>query len=251
MKIIPGVLKELLSHVPTVLFQATDWSALASELPKLSRRLIQREGYTELFRHHSEFLIPFEINLEQSLDNKNSSPLPPESAEKVLTLYFCQLFSSKGLFIDLRPSHLDFKQGKLFWNPTGLWTKFSEEFRQGIIKIYDGFYGDNDQLFQAGLIEIGLASSHWSPKDLAKLGDLFRAHFSSSSIEEMVFDLDTFKDSLMEITHFLLEKKVIISNDFLYLGIYLVTFYSSMEQTKAPINVKATYFKVREQFQKI
>ena len=248
MKIVPGVLKELISHVPTVLFQATDWSALASELPKLSRRIIQREGYTDLFSHHSEFLDPFEIKLVPNLDKRNSSSLPPESAEKLLTLYFCQLFSSKGIFLDLRPGNVYFSNNLLFWQPTGLWTQFSEKFRIGVIKIYDGFYGNNDKLFQNGLIEIGLASTDWPEEDLTKLADLFRSHFSSSSIEEMSFELDTFKESLIKITHFLLEKKVIISNDFLYLGIYLVTFYASMEQTKARINVRAIYLKVREHF---
>ena len=61
MRILPGVLKELLKHVPTVLFEAVEWSVLASELPKLSRRIIQKEGYNELFELQSAFLSHFTI----------------------------------------------------------------------------------------------------------------------------------------------------------------------------------------------
>ncbi len=245
MRILPGVLKELLKHVPTVLFEAVDWSVLAHELPKLSRRLIQKEGYQELFEQHQSFLKPFDINLTGNIQNHLDLKHDLWSSEKILTLYFAQLFSPHGLFLDLRTNHFEVAKPVLNYHPSGLWTKFSDEFSQGLGEIYDGFYLGKDELFQSGLIKLGLSSPNWPQKDREELAQLFKSHFGSSVNQEMSFELESFQASLVNITHFLLEKKVKISNDFLYLGIYLVTLYSALEKSRVRINVKNIYMDVR------
>jgi predicted unusual protein kinase regulating ubiquinone biosynthesis (AarF/ABC1/UbiB family) len=247
MRILPGVLKELLKHVPTVLFEAVDWSVLGHELPKLSRRLIQKEGYQELFEQHQSFLRPFQINLVDHVDKQFDIKHDLWASEKILTLYFAQLFSPHGLFLDLRTNHFDVAKPQLNYHPSGLWTKFSDEFSQGLAEIYDGFYLSNDELFNNGLIKLGLSSPDWPQKDREELAQLFKSHFGSSVSQEMSFELESFKSSLVNITHFLLEKKVKISNDFLYLGIYLVTLYSALEKSRVRINVKNIYMDVRSQ----
>lgn len=102
MRILPGVLKELLKHVPTVLFEAVEWSVLASELPKLSRRIIQKEGYSELFGKLSSYLAPFQIELVTQMDKQFDPQDKKLAAERILALYFAQLFSPHGLFSTLR-----------------------------------------------------------------------------------------------------------------------------------------------------
>jgi predicted unusual protein kinase regulating ubiquinone biosynthesis (AarF/ABC1/UbiB family) len=246
MRILPGVLKELMKHVPTVLFSAVEWSELASEIPKLSRRIIQKEGHDELLQKQKEYLKPWGIELVNEVDHHFQFNKNQAAAEAILTLYFAQLFSPHGLFLDLRPNHLDMQHDQLRWHPTGLWTKFSKEFYQGLYDIYDGFYQDNEALYHQGLLKLGLVSPDWSQEERIKLAELFKAQFGSSLEEGMIFELDAFKDSLLKVAHFLLEKRVKISTDFLYLGIYLVTMYSAMEKTKVKINVKQTYLKVRE-----
>lgn len=245
MRILPGVLKELLKHVPTVLFEAVEWSVLAHELPKLSRRLINKEGFEELSSFQQDFLQPFDIQLTDEVDKHFEFKHDLWSAEKILTLYFAQIFSPQGLFLDLRPNHFDQRKPHLRWQPSGLWTKFSPEFSEGLIEIYDGFYFGNDGLFNSGLIKIGISSPAWPQSDRDELSSLFKSHFGSSVSEEMSFELETFKSSLMKITDFLLEKKVNISPDFLYLGIYLVTLYSTMEKTRVRVNVNKIYLQVR------
>lgn len=247
MRILPGVLKELLKHVPTVLFEAVDWNVLAHELPKLSRRLIQKEGYAELFEEHQKFLAPFEIHLVSDVSSELHIQHDLWASEKILTLYFAQLFSPHGLFLDLRLNHYQVAKPVLNYHPSGLWTKFSPEFSQGVAEIYDGFYLNDDAQFESGLIKLGLSSSSWPESDRRELAQLFKSHFGASVDNEMVFELESFKTSLINIAHFLLEKKVRVSNDFLYLGIYLVTLYSALERSRVRINVKKIYLNVREQ----
>jgi len=246
MRILPGVLKELMKHVPTVLFEAVEWNVLASELPKLSRRIIQKEGYVELFDLQSAFLAPFNINLVAQLGKKVDLHKQKIAAEKILTLYFAQLFSPHGLFLDLGPTHFELNEGTLNFKPTGIWTQFSSKFSEGLTDIYDGFYFEDEKLFHQGMLKSGLSSDSWPEEDRQKLAQLFKSHFGSSLTTEMSFDLVSFKESFLKVADFMLIKKVNISTDFLYLGIALVTMYSSLEKIKETVNVKEIYMDVKK-----
>lgn len=248
MRILPGVLKELVRHVPTVLFQAVEWSELASELPRISKRMISKDGFATLFAGQREHLKTWQIEL--TTDDLSPIKIKAEHnqwlAQKWLTLFFAQLHSPEGLFLDLRSQHFALEYSLLKWHPTGLWVKLEENFRQGLFKVYDGFYNDQPELFRQGLSEIGLLSFSWPEEDQRKLCELFKAQFGSDPNFEMHFDLDDFRNAMMTMANFLLKKKVKISKDFLYLGINLVTLYSSLEETREKIPVKKIYLKVRE-----
>lgn len=245
MRILPGVLKELLKHVPTVLFQVVDWNELVSELPKLSRRMLQKEGYEDLLGLQRDALAAEDIVLtHEPLDQMNYTP-DKKSAIRCLTLYFEQLYSPDGLFLDLRSHHFIAKDEELWWHPSGLWTQFSEEFRQGLLNVYEGFYLEKEELYQRGLISIGLLNPDWSQEDRQKLADLFKAQFGEARTSEMKFELDHLRDAIMKMTDFLMEKKVKITKDFLYLGIYLVTLYSHLELSGHKLPVKDIYLKVK------
>lgn len=248
MRILPGVLKELSKHVPTVLFQTVEWSELAHELPKISRRMIQKEGYEDLFTANKELLHPYNIMLMDSAQTQTKLKSDKWVGEKVLTLYFTQLFSSSGIFLDLRSSHFENQNPELKWHPSGLWTKFNDNFRLGLLDVYEGFYLENDDLYYEGLEKIGLLKPDFSPEDKKLLGDLFREQFGKALDEDMQFDLEHFKTTIIKMSDFMLKRKVHISKDFLYLGIYLVTLYSTLEETNAKLPVKQIYLEVRGRF---
>lgn len=246
MRILPGALKELSRHVPTVLFQVVEWSELTAELPRLSRRLLHREGHDELFPKQKSFLAPLEINLTEHKLNKPETKMSPWAAERYLTLFFAQLFSPHGLFLDLRPEHYKEENGELLWHPTGLWTKFGDKFQEGLLEIYDGFYLEDEVKYESGLKKIGLISDSWTQDEKEELSKLFKTQFGTSISGNMIFSLEEFKESLFKIGHFLLVKKVTITKDFLYLGIYLVTLYANLEESKIALPVKDIYLKTKE-----
>ena len=248
MRILPGVLKELSKHVPTVLFQTVEWSELAHELPKISRRMIQKEGYEDLYTANKTLLHPYNIMLTDLPLTQTKLNSDKWVGEKILTLYFTQLFSSDGLFLDLRSNHFDNQYPELRWHPTSLWTQFDEKFRRGLLDVYEGFYLENDDLYYEGLEKIGLLKTDFSPEDKKQLGDLFRDQFGKALDEDMQFDLEHFKTSIIRMSDFMLKRKVHISKDFLYLGIYLVTMYSTLEETQAKLPVKQIYLEVRGRF---
>ncbi len=249
MRILPGVLKELAKHVPAVLFETVEWTELAGEIPKLSRRMIQKEGYKELFDANQELLDSFGVNLIPEALPVASMTDHKLCGERLLTIYFVQLFSTNGVFLDLRYTHFHDKDGTLDWNPSGLWTKLEENFRQGLLKVYEGFYLEKDEIYYRGLEEIGLLRSDFSREDKQQLGELFRAQFGGALNQEMSFDLAHLRNSIIGLSNFMLEKKVSISKDFLYLGIYLVTLYSTLERLGNKYPVKKIYLEVRNCFE--
>lgn len=243
LKFLPGALKELLKHVPTVLFQVVEWKVLMAELPVLSRRLLQKEGHSELFDQLAPELQRYDVKLTHEAIEKIPYEANEWSARICLHLYFVQIFSPHGLFLDLRPIHFDTESTELKWHPSGLWTQFDEEFRNGLIQVYDGFYMENQEAYFQGLEKIGLVGADWTDADKEKLGELFKAQFD----HEMIFDLENFRSVIFKLADFLLQKKVNITKDFLYLGIYLVTLYSHLQESQVRLPVREIYLKVREE----
>lgn len=248
-KMLPGVLKELLMHVPTVLFKVVNWNELVSELPKISRRVLQKEDFERMFEHQSRLLEAFQIKLTKEQLKSNSHQATRWSGERLLELYFAQLFSSEGLFIDLRSLHFHGHPSYLDWHPTGLWTRFEEKFRQGLLEVYEGFYLEDEAKYHSGLNSIGMLNAEWSDQDKQLLSELFKAQFGSALTSEMNFDLDHLRSAILKMSEFMLKKEVNISKDFLYLGIYLVTLYDHLEKGQIKYPVKDIYLKVRKHFQ--
>jgi hypothetical protein len=248
LRMLPGVLKELLKHVPTVLFKVIDWGELASELPKLSRRMLQKEGHVEMFNHQIKHLCPFSVKLIDGDIKSRVHDLDRNNGERLLELYFAQLFSSDGLFVDLRAQHFHASEECLEWYPSALWTKFSDKFRSGLLDVYAGFYLENEAKYKQGLCEIGLLNESWSDADKNELSDLFKKQFGDAVNAHMEFKLDHLRDAILGMSNFMLKKEVNISKDFLYLGIYLVTMYSTLETVPAKFPVKEIYLRVSKAF---
>jgi hypothetical protein len=243
MRFLPGVLKELLKHVPALLFSVVEWKELSSELPKLSQRILQKEGFKDLLDDQRERLAHFGVCLREEPATDPDYFVSKENGEKILGLYFAQLFSTKGVFLDLRNSHFS---EALNFHPSGLWTKFSDSFQRGILEVYEGFYLEDEDLYMQGLLGLGLLNPSWGTSEKKELADLFKDQFGSAQTEEVKFELEKFTNSIIRMTEFLIEKKVKINPDFLYLGIYLVTLYSHLDQCKEALPVKRVYLSVRE-----
>lgn len=246
MRILPGFLKELSKHIPAVLFETVEWSELASEIPKISRRIIQKDGYEELFNSYKNQLLVEKICVREMLSG--DLELSHAMGERILTLYFAQVYSDQGVFLDLRSSHFASDDQFLEWHPNGLWVKFDPSFLKGLREVYEGFYLENEELYYKGLLEIGLLREDFSIDDKKILADIFKKQFGNSLHEDIKFEMDHLNQSMIKMSEFMLNKKLKISKDFLYLGIYLVTMYSTLEKINAKLPVKAIYLKSRDRF---
>jgi hypothetical protein len=215
-----------------------------SEVPVLSRRMLQKEGYSELADKQKEILKDLPVCVRH--EAVNGPKFKPGDAKTILSIFFRQLFSPYGVFLDLRSLHFNHETDVLLWNPGVLWTKFAPEFREGLIEVYDGFYEGKDELYRSGLVKIGLLNLNWSLEDQNKIMEMFRKQFGAD-LANVAFKVEDLTNGIVSMAQFLLERKARIKKDFLYLGIYLVTMYGTLEETGESLPVKEIYLSSRNQ----
>ena len=247
---LPDVLKELIKHVPSLMFEIVDWKDLARELSKVTPRLLKKEGYSDFFARQQAFLSAIGVNLIISTSSKEIPTTSDQATgEVILRTYFSQLYSPHGLFIDLRLQHFYNGPDGVTMKPSSLWVTFKDEFRNGLIKMYQGFYYENDTKLEEGLIETGLLKAEWPTGKKDELKSILKNHFAQSLDEGMVFELEHFKNSFVKIANFLINNKVIISHDFIYLGIYLISLYLGLQTIKAPLPVSRIFKEIDAKFE--
>jgi hypothetical protein len=238
---LPSAFKDLLKHVPTILFEVVSWNALMKDAALLSKRLITGEGVDNARQEVTS-------RLPTGVQFVDFAPTPPATAEsrqmlgeKILAVYFKQLTCPGPMFLDLRLSGFGVANNQVAWNPTSLWGEFSAGFVDGLGDLYGGFYGQDKTRFEKGLDKTGLIQASWSEEDRDRMATLFRAHFGQSLDAPMSFKLETFQKSFQAVFTFLMEKKVHLTTDFLLLGVMLVTLYLSLEELGGEYSVASIY----------
>ena|GEM_PF-914824 len=239
---LPGVVKELVKHVPDLALEVTDWDGVLRDLPVLSRRLLTGAGASGLIEAQQKLpgnLVHFTSRIPAS-----GTPPSREKNDAILRWYFAQLHCPEGLFVDLRGRHFEWKNHRLEFHPSGFWYRFTEDFRNGILTLYQGFYRGDEQRFEEGLVATGLLDRSWPAAEQSELKMLFRSHFGNSLEHPMRFTLAGFQESFLRIFQFLLRKKVRLSSEFMVFGIYLVTLYLALEEGGHSHAVKSLFTEV-------
>ncbi len=238
---LPGAFKDLLRHVPTLLFDVVSWNALLKDATTLSKRMLTQEGAAEAREALAPQLPPGLSFSDQPL----TPPATPEArrllGEKILALYFVQVHSGTAMFLDMRLTGFGLTSSGIGWNPTTLWASFSPLFRTGVQELYAGFYLQDALRFERGLLHTGLIAEHWAPHEKERMASLFRAHFGQAIEAPMRFELAGFQHSFQAVFQFLLEKKVQLTTDFLLLGVMLVTLYLALEELGGEYPVAKIY----------
>lgn len=248
MRFLPEILKEMLKNVPTLLFDVVDWKELTQVLPLMSKRILAREQVVPLLQEVSPSFEKFNLKLGNDILGTPTNESTDEEKKQIATIllkaYFQQLYNKQGQLLDLRAEFFGFKEHTLYWRPNGIWAVWKEEFRLGLLEVYQGFYLENEDMFRSGLESIGLIQKDWKKEDQEEMAALFKGHFKSSLSDNMHFNIEDFKRSFINIFHFLLEKKVRMSADFMHLGIMLVTLYLHLEELNIPLPVKDIFLEV-------
>lgn len=245
---LPGALKDLLRHVPTLLMDVVDWKAMGEVLPKLTQRLLTGAGSDDV-RQKLTTIIPKELHFISKVDKKDLNELQKvELGELILELYFCQVLSGQPMFLDLRLSHFGIDENNYLWSPGHLWGEFNPDFVVGIRELYDGYFNNTEEVFARGLLQTGLVQPDWSDEDKKEMSDLLRATFDGGKASTPLhFSLASFQQSFQKVFDFIIEKKGTLGSDFVLLGIMLVTMYMSLEELGQPHLIAAQYEKAKNQ----
>ena len=151
--------------------------------------------------------------------------------QRILELYFHQVFSDGLTLLDLRLARFSEEGGALSWNPSGALADWSPEFRGAVRALYRGFYLGDDVLFREGLAALGLA----------KAEDAIRSQFGEGQQRAVRFSLKDFQQKFQDVFVRCQETGSRIDTGFLSLGLYLATLYEHLEALGEPFDARAAF----------
>ena len=239
---VPEDLRQLLRFVPTRGWDAVAWRPMLASLRALSWRFVSGSGVTRLSRSLAPRLEGI------TLGRPGEAALPLETlthgaqrkaaGDRILQLYFQQWRNDQGQFIDLRPTHFHYGDGRLWFTPNGLWLEVSPDFRQGLIALYQAFYGGDEAALEAALQRMGMLKPDLEPEAVEQLKNLLRSHFGIDQRAQR-FAIDAFKQSFDALFEFFLAQGYTLHSDFVVLGFNLITLYLALERLGQAHDVRA------------
>lgn len=245
MMTLPLEIKKIVSLMPSMSLKLIDIASYTRNIKSTLELLSNKKSYEQSVQDVSEVLEKSNILISK---DRNLDLLKPSrvTGEAILRLYFIQLIHQDICFLNL--SQENFKQvgPKLYWKPSKLRHKFSLGFKTSLLKIYQGFFENNIEVFDNGLKDLGLVkeSMDQNTKDVIKT--LFLTHFGDASNKPIKFNLSDFKESFEKLFKFMLDEKIPLNPEFAYLGIYLTTLYETLDKFPIKLDVKQAYIDAKD-----
>lgn len=249
---LPRGLSSLADYISPAAFEVVDWKAALRKSATVSKELLFGRKVSDLCDDISLKGLPrgvrFAHDRALGQDPENAWPAP---GERVLELYFRQVLGHSRAFLDLRAERFEYDlpsgvlaaPGVLVWKPNGLWVNFNTDFLCGMRSVYFGFY-DNDQgRLQLGLRQLGLMVDSLDGENQARLLGLLEEHFGSGRNEPMLFKIAHFMESFDNLFRFLCDRRIRLSEDFLFLGVMLLTLYIHLESLGGACDVRAAFLR--------
>jgi hypothetical protein len=154
------------------------------------------------------------------------------SGQRILELYFGQIFASHVTILDLRASSFSVDDAAwLSWDPRAFYVEWQAEFLSGLRDLYAGFYLDDDPRFQRGLVTL----------DLEHAGDLMLSHLGGDDQRRVKFEMGKFQSSFHEMFLRCRDRGVSLHRNFIALGIYLVCLYEVLESLGLALDVRDAF----------
>ncbi|NBX69336.1 MAG: hypothetical protein EBR01_10290 [Proteobacteria bacterium] len=148
--------------------------------------------------------------------------------EKILKLYFFQIFHLRRLILDLSPKSF-LEEGS--WAPRPIFYEFQPEFLMGVRKIYQGLFTNAPALFQEGLRDLGIESLE---KNIIQ-------HFKKADQNPIYFLASDLNHSALSILSTLIRTRTIPPKDSVALGICLGLLYQSLSRIDEPLDIAKAF----------
>lgn len=244
---LPRGFGSLLDYISPSAFDVINWTSALKKSGTVSRELIFETSVNRLKDHIAPFL-PASVAFTNSKRTQSPEGEGQRRAntnllgQRLLEIYFLQIYTGQEVFLDLRKERFSsIAAQEITWNPNGLWYKFSDDFIHGIRSLYNGFYTGNDEFLQAGLLKLGLYSDSMSAEAKVELMELLEGHFGQGKSAPMTFRISHFMNSFDNLFLFLKKHELKLSEDFLFLGVYILTLYMHLESLEEAFDAASAY----------
>ncbi len=135
-------------------------------------------------------------------------------------------------------------KGQIYWRPNGLWKVLDADFRRGMLSVYEGYYHDQPELLRQGLRRVGLIKDGFSQTLVSDVEKMILDYIGGETSNQQ-FKVEHFTENFEKLFQFLLKQKIVLSPDFLYLGIYLASLYIHLEELGGNYDVRRAFFNVQ------
>jgi len=158
-----------------------------------------------------------------------SESLRRKIGQRILEIYFTQIFGGRDTILDLRTDSFSVTEGSsLRWGPKAFYVQWQPDFLTGLRDLYAGFYLDDKPRFELGLHQLGLQDS----------GDALVSHLGSGDQRSVRFETSAFHTSFHDTFLACRDRGVALHRNFLALGIYLVCLYDVLESLDREFDVR-------------
>ncbi|MEO1480836.1 MAG: hypothetical protein AAFU77_01940 [Myxococcota bacterium] len=225
----------LLDLVSPRFFEVLPARALRSEVGALIK------GYrdTGTFRNVTEDL-RHSMSVELAVDvvdrvRSRTVEDPTAYGQRLLELYFWQLFARETVLLDLRSSRVRFEQGRLKWKPSRIYARWDLSFLEPLRQLYAGFYDDDRASFDSALKTL----------DLTEAAPLFIEHFGGGDQRAVRFELDAFQSVFQRVFTTTRDAGKQLHPSFISLGVYLGALYENLSRFDRGFDVRDAFVKGR------
>lgn len=159
-----------------------------------------------------------------------------ETGQRILELYFAQLFGTDHAILDLRSdSFLANDSGPLLWRPKAFYVEWQSEFIEAVRDLYIGYYYDDPERFNDAMARLDMQSGE----------DTLRALLGKDDPRSSRFETAAFHENFHEVFVTYRDQGVALHRNFLGLGVYLVCLYEALEAVGVALDVRAALDRAR------
>lgn len=241
--------KDILKLLPQKAFKLLSIKETFKIGASVTKSIFDKDSYELNVKKRMENWKLDDIKIVKEFSLEKEKSMGKEDGEKILKVYFSQFFENMPVRIDLRKSSFS-SSNQLSWTPSKIHYHFSEEFLEGVRELYKGFYFDDDQKFENGLVLLGIIQPTMSITQKKELKELFYKHFGEGKAEAVNFSLKHLQESFNAIFSFFLKEDIPLNPEFAVLGVYLVTLYLTLEQIPYALSVRDAFCEVAQLYQK-
>lgn len=162
-------------------------------------------------------------------------PTDPEGrrrhGQRVLQLYFHQIYAQPTTFLDLRPERFAATATETTWSPGWLRITWDPVFIDAVQRLYRGFYSDDTATFRAALADLSLAAAE----------DTFIRHFGGGDQRSVRFEQAHFHQTFHQAFQACAKDAGRLHQNFISLGVALGCLYAHLEPLDTAFDVRAAH----------
>lgn len=214
----------------------------------VTKSLLDKDSQVTNFKARKSHWKFNDIELIENNHTLKDGQLDKADGERILKIYFSQFFEKDlPVHIDLRKSSFK-KEDILYWTPSKLSYRFSSQFLYGVCALYLGFYNDNVESFDSGLLKLNIANESMNSEQKKEIRELFYSHFGEGRNAPVQFSLAKLQDSFNTIFSHFLKNDIPLNPEFAVLGINLVTLYLTLQEIPEELDVSKVFKEITEQY---